>query len=189
MKGQSEILGALVLAMIVLGALTWLLAQWQQGVGEAVKEINKVTEQTEKLNIRIDCTGNYLVFINPSGPSVTDASTTIYSKLSYCYAELVDKSYKAYIVTPFTCSGYPSAYVIYGSFVQTVVNGVTLYQFRPYNSTAIVPLASCTNIAFSPFATLHILFPDGTEKVAVCFLNTTKLSTGTAWGVTSCVGA
>ncbi|NPA85464.1 MAG: hypothetical protein GXO07_05635 [Crenarchaeota archaeon] len=189
MRGQSEVLATLVIAMIVLGALTWLLAQWQAGVGRAVKEINELTRQAEKIAIRIDCTGNYIVFIDPTAPSVTDPAGTNYAKVRFCYAELGDEAYKAYVVVPFTCNGAPGAYFIYGNFTLENVNGLSLYAFHPLGPSAVVPKATCADPTFLPFSSLHVVFPDGSEKVLTCFINTTLVGGSYLWGVASCVGA
>jgi len=189
MRGQSELLATLVIAMIVLGALTWLVAQWQVGVGKAVKQINEVTRQAEKMAIRIDCTGNYLVFIDPSVPSVTDPADTSYKDLRFCYSELGGKVYEAYIVVPFVCNNEPGSYVIYGNFTLEKVNNVNLYAFHPASSSAVVPSVACSNPTFVPFTTLHVVFPDGSEKLLTCFINVTLVGTTYEWGVTSCVGA
>jgi hypothetical protein len=48
---------------------------------------------------------------------------------------------------------------------------------------------TCSSPTFLPFTTLHIVFPDGSEKVLTCFINATLVGTTYEWGVTSCVGA
>jgi len=190
MRGQSELLATLMIAMIVLGALTWLVAQWQAGVGKTVKQMNEITRQAEKIALRISCTGNYIVFIDPSVPSVTDPALTSYKDLRFCYAELGGKVYKAYVVVPFVCNNEPGSYVIYGNFSQEAVNNVVLYAFHPASSSAIAPSFACSGTPTPmPFATLHVVFPDGSEKLLTCFVNVTLVGTTSEWGVTSCVGA
>ena len=75
-------------------------------------------------------------------------------------------------------------YVIYGNFTKVVINGLTLYQFHPLNSTALVPSVSCTTYKLNPYAYLHVVLPNGLEKIAICFVNTTSLG----WTVGSCTG-
>jgi len=188
-RAQSELLAAMLLAAIVLGALTWLVAQWEKGVGNLIKRVNEVTVRSAKLSIRIDCSGNYLVFLDPTVPSVIDAESTEYNNLRYCYAELGASSYKAYFVLPFYCNGEPSAYFIFGTFSRNPVDNVTLYTFKPSSSSAVVPQVACDKINFMPFATLHIVFPDSSEKVVSCFTNITLVNGEYLWGVSSCVGA
>ena len=188
-RAQSELIATMVLATIVLGAIAWLVVQWERNVGMAVKRMEEIASRSSKLGIRIDCTGNYLVFVDPTVPSVIDPALTAYSNLRYCYAELTLNAYKAYIVLPFYCNGQPGAYIIYGNFTKVVENNVVLYTFHPLTSSAIVPAVVCNNINFMPFAQLHIIFPDMSEKVASCMTNVTYVNGAYVWGVTSCVGA
>ncbi|UXD22179.1 hypothetical protein IPA_02370 [Ignicoccus pacificus DSM 13166] len=184
-RGVSEILGSLLLAMIVLGALGWLLTQWQQGVGRSTAQLKGLTQQAELSTLRIDCTGNYIVSIDPTVPSVTDLSKDpAYSNVTYCDAELTAPSYRAYLVVQLSCDGKPLSYFIYGNFTRVIVNGIALYQFHPLSSSSLDPKVPCTSFTFYPYAYLHIVMPSGLEKLALCFVNLTS----TQWTVVSCVG-
>jgi len=185
-RGAAELVAALLVAMVVLGALSWMLAQWQKGIGNARKGINLIASQASLNNIEVDCSGNYLVAIDPSVPNVTDVSTssTGLANVTYCYTTLTAPVYRAYITISLICDGEPMAYVIYGNFTKVAVNNVVLYQFHPLNSTSLVPLIKCSDYTIEPYPQLHIVMPNGLEKVAICFVNTTSLG----WTVGSCSG-
>ncbi len=184
-RGASELVAALVLAMIVLGALGWLMVQWQKGVGGAKTQVDVITAQAQVSAIKLDCAGNYLVGLDPTTPTVYDITQDPnLGNSTYCYTNLHLPKYTAYVAIWLTCNGQPLTYFIYGTFVQTEKDGVILYQFHPASSNAIVPYVGCTTFSLNPVAYFHIILPNGLEKLAVCFLN----KTSTYWAVVSCTG-
>ncbi len=206
-RAISELFGALLLATIVLGAMVWLLAQWQNSVSQLTQQVNIVTKQAEVGAVKVDCSGNYLVglatetnAVSLTNPLVVDMNKTNLGNWSFCYAGLNLPKYKAYVVIKGACtvssSTIPMIWIIYGTFTKTTVTNAVLYHFLQTTTTAVVPDTITTNCTYNPFATLHIEMPNGLEKLVQCVMNTTTATwtyssttvTAKLWVPKSCQG-
>ena len=207
-RAISELFGALLIATIVLGAMVWLLAQWQTGVTSVVQQVNIIGKQAEVSGLRVDCSGNYLIGMATatnnlllSQPKVVDMSDTNLGNWSYCYAEFNAPALRAYVVIKGSCvvntDTVPVIWIIYGRMVKTTVTNAVLYHFSQTTTTAIIPDTITTDCSFDPFATLHVVMPNGLEKMAPCVMNVTTVTwtinsattvNATIWVPKSCQG-
>ncbi len=210
-RAISELFGALLLATIVLGAMVWLLAQWQNSVSQLTQQVNIITKQAEVEAVRVDCSGNYLIglatetgtgsaSVSLTNPLVVDINNTNLGNWSFCYAGFNLPKYKAYVVIKGSCtvssSTIPMVWIIYGTFTKTTVTNAILYHFLQTSTTAVVPDTITTSCTYDPFATLHIEMPNGLEKLAQCVMNVTTVTwtyssttvNATIWVPKSCQG-
>ncbi len=190
-RAISELFGALLLATIVLGAMVWLLAQWQKSVSQLSQQVNLITKQAEVGAIRVDCSGNYLVglatetssgtvSVSLTHPLVVDINKTNLGNWSFCYAALNIPKFRAYVIIKGACtvssSRVPMIWIIYGTFTKTTVTNAVLYHFLQTTTTAVVPDTITTDCTYDPFATFHIEMPNGLEKIVQCVMNVTTVT-------------
>ncbi|UXD22605.1 hypothetical protein IPA_06660 [Ignicoccus pacificus DSM 13166] len=198
LRGSAELYAAMLLALVVLGALSWMAVQWQRSSVSAQKRIEAMGTVSQATMAMLNCMDNYLVGLDPNTPTYIDLTVnSSISNATYCYSTLPTSTYSAYVVIPMVCSGAPIFYVITGKFVPqylttTIQGNVTVYIFKPNN---LQPALPCPNPTFNGFAELHVVYPNGAEKIAFCYvgqvsyINTTTNQPETVWAVRSCTGA